>query len=112
MLRNFVNNVLHRRHALRATEAAKGSVGGMVGEASEICNFPSYDKISGFELVSKMIAQVKNLGVEIKQEEVIGINRGNNFEVKTNNEKYSAKKIILATGSERRKLNLFKYGQI
>lgn len=80
--------------------------GGMAGEADEICNFPSYKKISGFELVSKMITQVKNLGVEVKQEEVIGIEKGNNFEVKTNQKKYSAKKIILATGSEKRKLNL------
>jgi len=42
--------------------------GGLAGEAWEICNFPSYEKTSGFELISKMITQVKNLGVEIKAE--------------------------------------------
>jgi len=81
--------------------------GGTIGEASKICNFPSYEDISGIELVKKMIQQIKNLNVEIKSEEVLDIDKQkNSFDVLTNKEKYFCKKIILATGTQRRKLNL------
>jgi thioredoxin reductase (NADPH) len=80
--------------------------GGLAGEAYEVCNFPSYGKILGFQLMEKMINQVKELGVEIKGEEVSEINNKGFFEVITNKEKYFSKKIILAMGSERRKLQL------
>lgn len=80
--------------------------GGLAGEAYEVCNFPSYGKILGFQLMKKMIDQVKELGIEIKLEEVSEIKNKDGFEVVTNKEKYSAKKIILALGSEKRKLQL------
>lgn len=80
--------------------------GGLAGEASEICNFPSYGKIAGFELMNKMITQVKNLGIEIKSEKVSEVKRVKPFEVTTNKSKYFSKKIILTTGSERRGLGI------
>ncbi|MBU4308377.1 MAG: FAD-dependent oxidoreductase [Nanoarchaeota archaeon] len=80
--------------------------GGLAGEAYEVCNFPSYGKILGFELMKKMMDQVKELGVEIKFEEVLDINNKNGFEIATYKEKYFAKKLILALGSERRRLQL------
>lgn len=84
-------------------------IGGLAGEAYEICNFPSYKKILGLELMTKMINQVKGLGVEIKSEEVLDLRRRKDcFEIITDKDKYSSKKIILATGSERRKLGIAK----
>ncbi|MBU1129587.1 MAG: FAD-dependent oxidoreductase [Nanoarchaeota archaeon] len=80
--------------------------GGLAGEAYEVCNFPSYEKVLGFELMKKMMDQVKELGVEIKFEEVLDINNKNGFEISTYKEKYFAKKLILALGSERRRLQL------
>jgi len=81
--------------------------GGTIGEASKVCNFPSYENISGMELVKKMIEQIRNLNVEIKQEEVIDVEKkGKEFNVVTNKNKYSCEKIILATGMQKRKLNL------
>lgn len=83
--------------------------GGTAGEAHEVCNFPSYDKINGFELMHKMTEQVKNLEVGIKNEEVIEISGENNdFIVKTNKAEYKGKKIIIATGTKRRKLEIGK----
>lgn len=85
-------------------------VGGMAGEAYEICNFPSHEKISGMELMQKMFQQVTNLGVDIKQEVVTNIS-GNNkegFKILTNQKEYLAKKVLIATGTERRKLGLEK----
>jgi thioredoxin reductase (NADPH) len=80
--------------------------GGLVGEAHEVCNFPSYEKITGFELVKKMLEQVKKLDVEIKTEDVLEIKKGKFFEVVTGKGKYLSKKIIIATGSKRRTLDL------
>ena len=78
--------------------------GGTATEAHKVCNFPSYENVGGAELMLKMIKQVKNLGVEIKQEEVIEIDR--KFKVVTNKGEYSCKKIIIATGSKRMKLGV------
>jgi len=80
--------------------------GGLAGEAYEVCNFPSYGKILGFQLMKKMIEQVKEIGVEIKMQEVSDINNKNGFEVITYKEKYFSKKLVLALGSERRMLQL------
>ncbi|MCD6558091.1 MAG: FAD-dependent oxidoreductase [Candidatus Aenigmarchaeota archaeon] len=80
--------------------------GGMISEASEVCNFPSYESITGIELTKKLVKQVKSLGIEIKQERIIEIKKNKEFEVKTNISTYRAKKIILATGTKKRKLNI------
>jgi len=83
------------------------SPGGTLGEAHEVCNFPSYTRIKGFELIKKMLEQIKELGVELRNEEALEIKKTQKgFELTTNKEKYSAKEIILATGSERKKLGL------
>ena len=78
--------------------------GGTATEAHKVCNFPSYDNIGGVELMLKMIKQINDLGVEVKQEEVIDIK--DSFKIKTNKGEYVAKKIIIATGSKRMKLGV------
>ncbi len=77
--------------------------GGIASEAWEICNFPTYGRVKGFDLMQKMVSQVKELGVEILNEEVKELGKG---KVITNKKEYSAKKIIIATGTERKKLDL------
>lgn len=80
--------------------------GGTITEAHKVCNFPSYKSISGIELIKKIIEQVKDLGIDIKQEEVKEIKKNKIFEVKTNNSTYKTKKIILAIGRKKEKLNV------
>jgi len=80
--------------------------GGTISEASEVCNFPSYKNITGFELTKKLVEHVEHLGVEIKQEIVEKIEKEESFVIKTNNSVYRARAIILATGSKKRKLNV------
>ncbi len=80
--------------------------GGAAAKAYEICNFLTYKKIKGFELAMKMKEQVVNLGVEIRGEKVLKISLNKYFEVKTQDKTYFAKKIILATGTEDRKLDM------
>lgn len=80
--------------------------GGAISEASEVCNFPTHISITGMELSLKMLEQVKNLGVEVKQEKVEEIKKNEYFRVKTNNSAYESRKIILAIGRKKRKLGL------
>lgn len=80
--------------------------GGAAAKAYEICNFLTYKKITGFDLAMKMKEQVANLGVEIKSGKVKKISKSKFFEVKTHDKTYHAKKIILATGTEEKKLNM------
>lgn len=73
--------------------------GGMMAEAHKVCNYPSQNNITGFELTQKMVEHLKELEGEISQEEVIEIKKDKiGFKVKTKDNEYSAKKIILATG--------------
>lgn len=86
--------------------------GGLATTAHEIWNFPSRKRIIGSELMFKMMNQVKELGVDIKSEEVLDVKKerlnGNLFTITTTKEKYSTKNIILATGTQKRKLGLKK----
>jgi len=81
--------------------------GGMISESHRICNFPTQNNITGSELTQKLINHVKELNGEIKQEKVEDIEKqGEDFRVKTNKKEYFAKKVILAIGTKKRKLNI------
>ena len=84
------------------------SLGGTIFEASEVCNFPTHLSINGMQLSSRMLEQVKNLKIEIKQEKVEKIKTNKIFEIKTNKTTYKSKKIILAIGRKKRKLGIEK----
>jgi len=78
--------------------------GGAIVEAHLVENYPGFESISGMDLSDNFRKQAKKLGVEIKDEEVKGIKKdGDVFVV---NNKHKAKKVILATGTFRRKLNI------
>ncbi len=82
------------------------SYGGQIVNASKIKNYPGVEEISGFDFSTNLYNQVKKLGIEIKYETVLRIK--DDKTVVTNNEEYKAKAIIIATGSENRKLNIEK----
>jgi thioredoxin reductase (NADPH) len=79
-------------------------VGGAIAEAHKVENWLGTKSISGMELVNNFIEHVKSYNVEIKEEDIKGIRKKNDFfEV---NGAYQAKKIIIALGTERRKLDV------
>jgi thioredoxin reductase (NADPH) len=81
--------------------------GGYVGLTHKICNFPGDQGVSGPELAMKMFSHVQNIDVDLKQEMVLSVSgENNNFLVKTDKAEYRGKKIIIATGTEHRKLGL------
>ena len=82
-------------------------MGGMAAEAHEICNLFGFSKIKGYELAMKIKEQAESLGVIVKQEKVISVSgKDNAFEIKTAEKSYNAKKVVLAMGTEKRKMGL------
>ena len=100
--------------AIYARRAAKNvlvleakSYGGQIINTLDIENYPAYSHISGFDFATKLYEQAIGLGSEIKFEKVIEIkDNDSEKEVLTNNNIYKTKTIIIATGSENRKLGL------
>lgn len=82
--------------------------GGMASEATEIHNWPGDKAINGFDLAQRMVEHAKDLGAEIIGDIVIDIKKeGDVFKVLTQNKKeFQSKTVILALGTERRKLNI------
>lgn len=81
--------------------------GGMVSEAYEICNFLTCFKIKGADMAKRMAEHVKQEGVEVINEKVTDVKKANSFfEIKTDKKTYQTKKVIIATGTEKRKLEL------
>ena len=78
--------------------------GGQIINSNIINNYPGFLEISGFDLMTNIYNQVKNLGGVIKYEEVLEITK--NKKVINNIETYEAKIIIISTGLSPRKLNL------
>ena len=77
-------------------------------QASKIDNYYGFvDGISGKDLFKDGIKQAENLGVEVKKLEVLGIEPiGEAFNVKTENEKFETKTVIIATGNRKVKPNI------
>ena len=95
-------------YALRANKKVlvleAKSYGGQIINANKVENYPAIESISGFDFSTNLFNQVKNLGVDFKLETVIRVEEDKT--VITNNNKYQAKSIIIATGAENRKLNI------
>ncbi len=82
----------------------KDSMGGQILKTNKIKNYPGFEEISGFDYSNNLFNQVKKLGVEVKFEEVLKINKDKS--IVTNKNKYNAGAIIIATGSKNKTLNI------
>ncbi len=95
-------------YALRANKKVlileAKSYGGQIINASNIENYPGIPSISGFDFATNLYNQVKDLGGEILYEPVTHIT--SDREVTTSKNTYQVKSIIIATGTNRKKLNL------
>lgn len=74
-------------------------------KAIEIENYYGFENgISGRDLYLNGIKQAQNIGVDVKEEEVLHIEKlQSDFEVTTSNEKYTGKTVIIATGNKKLK---------
>lgn len=81
--------------------------GGQIVNTPDIENYPVEAHISGFDFATKVYNQAKDLGAEIAFEKVVEVKDGGKEKtVVTVKNTYTAKAVILATGSENRKLGL------
>ncbi len=81
--------------------------GGLMSEAHKVCNFPSEIEISGFDLMTKMKAHVDSFGTPWTMAKVSGLEKiDGGFKISSGDKSWTTKAIILATGTERRKLGL------
>lgn len=95
------------RAGLSVTVFEKSVYGGQVTGTAEVENYPSIQKISGFEFANNIYNQAISQGVEIAFEEVEGIeDKGSHKIVKTTTGEHETKTVIIATGVERRKLGV------
>ena len=78
--------------------------GGQIINTPDIENFPALKHISGIEYATNLYNQIKELGVIYRKEEVIKITEER--KITTNKHEYQAKAIIIATGTQNRKLGL------
>jgi alkyl hydroperoxide reductase subunit F len=94
------------RQKLKTLIISKDFGGQMAQKAVEIENYPGFEKITGFDLISKMENQVKN--VDVVREKVIEVKKENDiFFLKTEGDKvFQSKVVIIATGAEPRRLNV------
>lgn len=87
-----------------------GKDGGALERAEKIENYYGVEKITGKELIQKGIKQAQTLGIEVVTDEVTGVGyvvEGQaNYKVKTRNNEYLTKTIILATGASRKRPNI------
>lgn len=88
----------------------KGVIGGQAVLTDLIENYPGFSGISGLELMQKFELQTKNLGIKIQRAEVMRIEtKGAQKTIKTietSDKKYSAKAVIVATGTSAKKLGI------
>ncbi len=96
-----------RRASKTVLVLEEASYGGQIINTPDIENYPAAAHISGFEFATKLYEQAKELGAEIVFEKVSGIRvNGTVKKVTTDKNTYEAKAVILATGSQNRKLEL------
>ena len=94
------------RTGLRTVVLEKKLAGGRMAMAHLIENYPGFpEAITGSKLANLMIEQVKNLGGEIRYEEVVSLQLNSVPKIIiTKSKKYESSAVILATGTQRKKL--------
>ena len=104
----FTAGIYAARREMKTMIIAK-EPGGQVALASKIENYPGFKSIESYDLITKMQDQVKDLGVEIKIDEVKKIEKQNDgyFALHTAKEKYHSKTIIIAMGLSPRRLAIY-----
>lgn len=95
------------RAGLKSVLLERGIFGGQIVNARLVENYPGFPEgISGPELGDFMRRQATKYGLETLTTEVTGVRAGNAYEVSTTESNFQTKSIIIAAGSEYRKLDV------
>ena len=97
------------RDRLKTLMLEKFSPGGQINNTDRIENYPGIEHIDGPGLIEQMKKQAENFGTEIKiGSEVTSLQKlqDGNIEVGCDEDKYTARAVILSPGSDYRKLGI------
>lgn len=95
------------RSNLKVAILEQGAPGGQMNNTSDIENYPGFDLITGPELSMKMYEPLEKLGVENLYGIVTEIeDKGDYKIVKTADEAYETKTVIIATGAKHRHIDV------
>jgi alkyl hydroperoxide reductase subunit F len=96
------------RQKLNTLLITKDFGGQVAKKAVAIENYPGFEEISGIELIGKFKKHLKGQEVEIREEEVTGVEKtkGHFFISTAKNNKFDAKALIAASGAEPRHLGV------
>ena len=85
----------------------KDTFGGQITHSPRVENYPGFIAMSGNEFADKLLEQVMAQGAEIELDAVIGISgEAGDYTVECPGKSYSAKSVIIATGSHHRMLGI------
>ncbi|MFA5357722.1 MAG: NAD(P)/FAD-dependent oxidoreductase [archaeon] len=94
-------------YGLKTVIIEKGITGGRANLAGTVRNYPGFMEISGAELVQTMKDQAKKAGAEIKRGNVLKLtDNGKEKEIGLEEEKISAKVVIVAVGTRNKFLGV------
>jgi thioredoxin reductase (NADPH) len=95
------------REGIKTLILERGAAGGQVGNTQRMENYPGFDEgISGQDFAERLVRQARKFGVELVQASgVTGISREDRYLcVGTTNKEYSARAVLIATGSKYKRL--------
>ncbi|MBM3183222.1 MAG: thioredoxin-disulfide reductase [Chloroflexi bacterium] len=93
------------RAGLKTLLLERALLGGQIVNAQHVENYPGFpDGISGFELASLMQQQATKYGLEIATADVARVVTDKNYRILANDSTFEAAALIIAAGSEHRKL--------
>ncbi|MBE6772596.1 MAG: FAD-dependent oxidoreductase [Ruminococcaceae bacterium] len=85
----------------------KETFGGQITHSPKVENYPGFLSVSGAEFADKLVEQAMSQGADIDLDEAKGITKENGiFTVKGTRCDYTAKSVVIATGSKHRTLGL------
>lgn len=89
------------RAKVKTVVIERAAAGGKVLTADKIENYPGFpEPVSGIELISRMEAQTRRLGVAFETADIAAVSReGDRFRLRTMKEDIEVRAVVLATGS-------------
>lgn len=94
-----------KRYGINFLLLEKGSIGGLLKNASLVENYPGFPKgITGLKLINLFKKHLSELGIEIKEENVLELDYKNKtYSVQTDKNIYLSKYLIIASGTKPKK---------
>ena len=94
-----------KRAGINCCLIEKGMYGGQINLSPKVENYPGLIEVSGIELTSNIFEQVKKLGIEFINSEVVNIDFSKEIkEVFLKDKKLTSNKVIIATGRRPKRL--------